>query len=156
MQARWYAYHMCLVRFLPVQSLLMCFRSFLSRFADFVSNNSSSDTKAFLRFIVFSGSPTAVYRPLPALRYYTVGIPFWTTRKSHKCLKLTESHNTVCSSHLITHYRYVRVTEKCMETLHVKKMADLSHSNASYNASNFWTKQFWRKRLFHFTAFPAL
>ena len=30
-----------------------------------------------------------------------------------------------CSSHLITHYRYVRVMEKYMETLHVKKMADL-------------------------------
>ena len=71
-----YVYHMCLVLFLPVQSLLTCFRSFLTRFADFVSNNSSSDTKAFLRFITFSGSPTAVYRPLHALRYYTVGIPF--------------------------------------------------------------------------------
>jgi len=32
---------------------------------------------------------------------------------------------TACSSHLITHYRYVRVTEKYTETLHVKKMADL-------------------------------
>ena len=30
-----------------------------------------------------------------------------------------------CSSHLITHYCYVRVMEKYMETLHVKKMADL-------------------------------
>ena len=46
------------------------------RFADFVSNNSSSDTKAFLRFVVFSGSPKAVCCPLHALRYYTVGIPF--------------------------------------------------------------------------------
>jgi len=32
-----YAYHMCLVLFLSVQSLLMCFRSFHTRFADFVS-----------------------------------------------------------------------------------------------------------------------
>jgi len=31
-----YAYHMCLVLFLPVQSLLTCFRSFLTRFANFV------------------------------------------------------------------------------------------------------------------------
>ena len=30
-----YAYHMCSVLFLPVQSLLMCFRSSLTRFADF-------------------------------------------------------------------------------------------------------------------------
>ena len=28
-------------------------------------------------------------------------------------------------SHVITHYRYVRVTERYTETLHVKKMADL-------------------------------
>ena len=32
-------------------------------------------TKAFLCFIAFSGSPTAVHRPLHALRYYTVGMP---------------------------------------------------------------------------------
>ena len=38
-----------------------------------VSNNSSSDIKAFLRFIVFSGSPTAVYHPLHAL----YGITLW-------------------------------------------------------------------------------
>ena len=46
------------------------------RFPDFESNNSSSDTKPFLHFIAVSGSPTAVYHPLHALRYYTVGIPF--------------------------------------------------------------------------------
>ena len=68
-----YAYHMCLVLFLPLQSLLTCFRSFLTRLADFVPNNSSSDIKAFLRFIVFSGSPTAVYHPLHAL----YGITLW-------------------------------------------------------------------------------
>ena len=56
---------MCSVLFLPVQSLLTCFRR--SRFADFVSlsfvtNNSSSDSMAFLRFIAFSCSPTAVHR----------------------------------------------------------------------------------------------
>ena len=32
-----YAYHMCLILFLPVQSLLMCFRSFLTHFADFLT-----------------------------------------------------------------------------------------------------------------------
>jgi len=45
--------------------------------------------------------------------------------------------NTTCSSHLITHYRYVRVTEKYMEILHVKKMADLVAVTQVYNASNF-------------------
>ena len=29
------------------------------------------------------------------------------------------------SSHMITHYHYVHATERYMETLHVKKMADL-------------------------------
>ena len=64
-----HACHMCSVLFLPVQSLLTCFRSSITRFADIVSlflsfltNNSSSDSKAFLRFITFSGSPTAVHR----------------------------------------------------------------------------------------------
>ena len=62
-----HACRMCLVLFLPAQSLLMCFRSSLTRFADrltlcFPTNNPSSDSKAFLRFIAFSGSPTAVHR----------------------------------------------------------------------------------------------
>ena len=75
---------MCLVLFLPVQSLLMCFRSSLTRFADFVSNNSSSDSKAFLCFIAFSSSLTTVHHLLHALRYYIVGIPFWTARKRQR------------------------------------------------------------------------
>ena len=43
-------------------------------------------------------------------------------KESHKRLNSMEN---VCSSHLITHYVYVRVTERYTETLHVKKMADL-------------------------------
>jgi len=45
-------------------SVLACAKSahvFQTHFADFVSNNSSSDSKAFLHFIAFSGSPTAVF-----------------------------------------------------------------------------------------------
>ena len=106
-----YAYHMCLGLFLPVLSLLTCFISSLTRFADFVSNyynNSSSDSKAFLHFVVFSGFPTAVHRPLHALRYYTVGIPFSTAHKRqsqtsklhvHRGLIMhtnAHSHNTKC------------------------------------------------------------
>ena len=59
---------MCLVLFLPVQSLITCFRSSLTRFADFCRSllslitRSSSDSKASLRFIAFSGFPTAVHR----------------------------------------------------------------------------------------------
>ena len=91
-----HACQMCLVLFLPVQSLLTCFRSSLTRFADlslsFPTNNPSSDNKAFLRFIAFSGSPTAVHCAfLSSMRrhghshklissrapqYYTVRIPF--------------------------------------------------------------------------------
>ena len=39
-----------------------------------------------------------------------------------------KNHNTAiprAPSHVITHYCYVRVTERYAETLHVKKMADL-------------------------------
>ena len=71
------------------------------------------------------------------------GITLWVylsepfIKDSHKHLSSTESHNTACSSHLITHYRYVRVTEKYTETFHVKKMADLVTVTQVYNASNF-------------------
>ena len=67
-------------------------RTFGASSLSFLTNNSSSDSKAFLRFIVFSGSPTAVHRAFLffdakawpqsqtdsscALRYYSVGIPF--------------------------------------------------------------------------------
>ena len=46
-------------------------------------------------------------------------------KDSHKRPSSTENHNTRAPSHLITHYRYVRVTERYTETLHVKKMADI-------------------------------
>ena len=67
-----------------------------------LTNNSSSDTKAFLPCIAFSCSPIAVHRPLHALRYYTVGIPFWTARKRQSQTSKFDgkSHNTVCSSHV--------------------------------------------------------
>ena len=42
---------------------------------------------------------------------------------SHK--RSTENTIPRAPSHVITHYRYVRVTERYTETLHVKKMADL-------------------------------
>ena len=43
-----------------IQELSYSLRRTLS--LSFVTNNSSSDSKAFLRFIAFSGSPTAVHR----------------------------------------------------------------------------------------------
>ena len=53
-----------------------------------LTNNSSSDSKAFLCYIAFSGSPKAVHRPLHVLQYYTVGIPL--IKDIHKCLSSTE------------------------------------------------------------------
>ena len=97
-------------KFLPVQSLLTVSEALLlplrTLSLSFVTNNSSSDTKAFLRFIAFSGSQIAVHRDflffsdakawpqsqtdlftcttvlhcghtfLRRIGYYTVGIPF--------------------------------------------------------------------------------
>ena len=125
------------------------------RFADFVSNNSSSDTKVFLCFIAFSGSPKAIHRPLHALRY----VLQWAylseslIKDSHKCLSSTTDNtvhvvhtslsmvrrksHTACSNHLITQYRYIHVMGKYTETLHVKKMADLVPVTLVYNTSNF-------------------
>ena len=75
------------------------------------------------------------HRPI-ALHCMHYGITLWAylseplIKDSHKRLSSTEilNHNTTipCApSHMITHYRYVRVTERYTETLHVKKMADL-------------------------------
>ena len=79
---------MCLVLFLPVQSLLTCFRSFLTLRILSLTNILPHSSKAFLCFTGFSGSPTSVHRPLHAPQYYTVDIPFWTTRSQR--LSLTE------------------------------------------------------------------
>ena len=66
-------------------------------------------------------------------RFY--GITLWAylseplVKDSHKRPGSTEkSHYTAiprAPSYVITHYRYVRVTGRYTETLHVKKMADL-------------------------------
>ena len=68
---------MCLVLFLPVQSLLTCFRSSLTYFTDFVSNNCSSDSKALLNFIAFSSSPTAVHGAFLHQCEGMVTVPNW-------------------------------------------------------------------------------
>ena len=47
---------------------------------------------------------------------------FALVKDSHNRLSSTEN---ACSSHLITHSRYVRIKERYTETLHMKKMADL-------------------------------
>ena len=99
----------------------------------FLTNNPSSDCKAFLRFILFSGSPTAVHRaflffdvkawpvtnwPSRALRYYTVGIPFWTSHKRQSQMSKFNRKTTIprAPSHMIIMYVVWRGTRKqCTE-----------------------------------------
>ena len=83
-------YDKCLCLSYVFGSVLACMCKVCSHFSETLllalltlslTNNSSPDSKAFLRFIAFSGSPTAVHRLLHALQYYTVAIPFWTACK---------------------------------------------------------------------------
>ena len=90
---------MCLVLFLPVQKSAHVFQKLSYSLCGlclplFITNNSSSDSKAFLCYIAFSGSPTAVHHAFlffksmwrhgyshkltssRALQYYTVDMPF--------------------------------------------------------------------------------
>ena len=121
-----YTYHMCLVLFLPVQSLLTCYRSFALRTLYLIT---LPQTLRLFYVSLYSQAPQKQY-VVHCMHY---GITLWgylselLEKDIHKCLSLTEKpqYNTACSSHLITHYCYVHVTEKYMETLHVKKMADL-------------------------------
>ena len=112
----------------------------------FITNNFS---EAFVRFIAFSGSPTAVlsfssmrrHGHSDKLTHY--GITLWAylseplVKDNHKCLSLMDKTTIPrAPSYVITHYRYVHVTERYTETLHVKKMADLV-AVSLFNASNF-------------------
>ena len=86
-----HACHMCSVLFLVMQNLLTCFRSSLTHVRTLSLSfltNSSSDSKAFLSYIAFSGFPTAVHHiiflffegmashKLILFKCTTVGIPF--------------------------------------------------------------------------------
>ena len=68
------------------------------------------------------------HRPI-ALHCMHYSITLWAylseplVKDSHK--RSTENTIPRAPSHVITHYRYVCVTERYTETLHVKKMADL-------------------------------
>ena len=85
----WFCSYLCKVCSRVSEALLLVLRT-LS--LSFPTNNPSSDSKAFLRFIAFSGSPTPVHCAFlssmrrhghshklissRAPRYYTVRIPF--------------------------------------------------------------------------------
>ena len=103
----------------------------------------SSDSKAFLRFIAFSGSPTVAHHAFPfrlwcegmakskltfscALWYYTVGIPLWTSRnRQSQTSKFHGKNTTPCApTYVITHlplrscYREVYGNIACEENGH--------------------------------------
>ena len=109
-------YDKCLCLSYVFGSVLACMCKVCSHFSETLSltlltlsltNNSSSDSKAFLPFIAFSGSPTAVHRPLHALQYYTVGIPFWTTRKRPSQTKF-DGKTTYCVLKSLNHTLLLR------------------------------------------------
>ena len=93
----------------------------------FLTNNSSSDSKAFLGFTAFSGR---------AFLFFNAKA--WPQSQTHLFTCTTVLHcgqsqtskfdgkTTIprVPSHVITHYRYICVTKRYMETLHVKRMAD--------------------------------
>ena len=91
-----------------------------------LTNNSSSDSKGFSTFHCVLRLPQQQYT-LHCMHY---GITLWAYL-SEPLIRVTnvyvrrKNHKNVRSCHLITHYRYVRFTERYTETLHVKKMADL-------------------------------
>ena len=136
-----YDKYLCLscVRFcscLHVQSLLTCFRSSLTRFVDFVSNNSSSESVFYVS--LRSKAPQQQY----TVHCMNYGITPWVclsephVKDSHKRLSLTEKPaNYRVLKSLYHNYRYVRVTERYTDTLHVKKMDNIVA--LVYNASNF-------------------
>ena len=131
-------------------SVLACAKSAhvfqkLSHFADFVSphyNNSSSDSKAFLHFIAFSGSPTVVWVRLVRLVHraflffdvkvwpqsqtdlfmcttvYTVGIPFCISRKRQSQVRREKPQYRVLQvtwSHItITYVLWRGIRKHCM------------------------------------------
>jgi len=57
-----------------------------------------------------------------ALRYYTVGIPFWTACKSIYVRRKNHMYRVLES---LDYTLPLRTTERYTETMHVKKMADL-------------------------------
>ena len=86
------------------------------------------DAKAWPQSQTLCAYLSQTHRPI-ALHCMHYGITLWAylseplVKDSHK--RSTENTIPRAPSHVITHYRYVRVTERYTETLHMKKMADL-------------------------------
>ena len=137
------SYMMCLCLSYVFGSVLACAKSahvlLLTLRTLSLTNNSSSDSKAFLRFIAFSGSPTAVHHPLHALWYYAVGIPFWTTCKRQSQTPTEKPQYCVLKS-LDHTLPFLTCYGGVYGNIAHEEMADLvAVSRLVYNASNFWT-----------------
>ena len=93
----------------------------------FLTNNSFSNSKTFLGFTVFSGRAFLFFDakawPQSQTHLFTCStvLHCGQSQTSKFDGKTTILH---APSHMITHYHYVRVTERYTETLRVKRMAD--------------------------------
>ena len=147
---RYYFEIMCLVLFLPSLCKVCSRVSEAFLLALSTLSNSSSDTKAFLHSL-HSQAPQQQY--IVHCMHYAITLWAYLSEpliKRQSQMSKFDGKATIPCAQVMWSHHCVCVTKKYMETLHVNKMADLV---AVYNASNFWTKQFWRKRLFNFTAF---
>ena len=127
--------HVCLLfLFLPVQSLFTCFRSSYSFCRLCLSLSSLITLPQTVRLFYVSlrsQAPQQQYTGFPFLQckgmatvtnwplhvhYHirlSVGIPFWSSRKRQSQTSKFDGKTTIprAPSHVITHYRYVCVTE---------------------------------------------
>ena len=92
-------------------------------------SNSSSDSKAFLRFIAFSDSPTAVRTSSIAC---TTGITLWAylsellVKDSHKCLSSKEkphNHSTALTTEELADAERLWIIYTCTSTTNLCKMS---------------------------------
>ena len=108
-----------------VQSLLTCFRSSLTHFVDFVSNNSFSDSK-LKAFHCVLRLPKSSKPSIACTTVLHCGHTFLNHSVTNvQVVWKKKKHNTTCSSDLITHYCYIHVMERYTDILHMKKIADL-------------------------------
>ena len=119
-----YAYRSFLFYFLPVQSLLTCFRSFLTHFADFVSNN--SETLRLFYVSLHSRAPQQQYTV--HCMHYGITLCAYLSEPFLKRQSQTSKFDrkATCNTELFKSLDHTLPLCMCYrEILHVKKMADL-------------------------------
>ena len=105
-------YHTCSVLILPVQSLLTCFRS-ITRFS-------------LLKFVITLPQTVRLFyvslRSQAPQQQYTIHcMHYGITLRAYLSELRSQKTVTNVTSYLITYYRYIHITERYTETLHVKK-----------------------------------